>query len=161
MCLCVVVLVWDLLVFVLCLLCVLCVLLCVVSVVLCFLLCVVVFCCVLLCFCVSCLCAVCITAGAGPSRALSGQGAPSPPLGGGGSSPPEGGHNSSLPKWWGWLVALLDVSSRNLSRGHRHWMHIHILDARRGALKRPPSRATFRRSVVARCRSSDFSIFWR
>ena len=35
------------------------------------------------------------------------------------------------------------------------------LDARRGALKRPPSRATFRRSVVARCRSSDFSIFRR
>ena len=40
-------------------------------------------------------------------------------------------------------------------------MDIYILDARRGALKRPPSRATFRRSVVARCRSSDFSIFRR
>ena len=40
-------------------------------------------------------------------------------------------------------------------------IYIYILDARRGALKRPPSRATFRRSVVARCRSSDFSIFRR
>ena len=38
-------------------------------------------------------------------------------------------------------------------RGGRY--HIYILDARRGALKRPPSRASFRRTVVPSYRRSD------
>ena len=35
------------------------------------------------------------------------------------------------------------------------YIYIYILDARRGALKRPPSRASFRRTVVPSYRRSD------
>ena len=58
---------------------------------------------------------------------------------------------------WPWPRPLVDPASPQ-PRGPRAPVRIHcidILDARRGALKRPPSRASFRRTVVPSYRRSD------
>ena len=60
------------------------------------------------------------------------------------------------------LVDSVGPGAQGEALSHRHTplaLYIYILDARWGALKRPPSRASFRRTVVPSHRRSDVQKF--